>query len=142
MQDFQWIAPTKAFQAIEDIPVLQGQAVDHAAHHRRFIARHRLALCLTGSCDSCRHIADAGERRVVRVDKGNQGRGGLGQRNHVREFNRFASLIPDAPAFLEDPQAVDILEQANRFFNADLVGKVFRQDIRAQAGLGKFRAEQ
>ena len=102
----------------------EGQALEDAADDGPGLDRLGLPGAGAELADPLRHVARGREAAVVRVDERAQGRGLRGERDELVEPVVAALLRPGPAALVQEPEAGDVAEQADRAGDAALVGQV------------------
>ena len=82
---------------------------------------YRLLRLAAEILDLLHHITALGETDVVRTDEAAERWSLQGELYNLTVVGNFPALQPLAPAFLQDPQAYEILEEASRARKADFV---------------------
>ena len=101
-----------------------------------------LARFLTEGTYALRHIAGGSEARIVRVNYSLERRGLLSQLIQLVIVKIFALLGPNTSAFLDEPQAADVLEHTNAAEDAAFIREAMGKRGFGRDGLGRFDAHE
>src|SRR6266540_2089757 len=111
-------------EQLDRLPVLEREALEHAADDLARLLRRLLARARAGLADPPRHVPGRQEDGVIRVhERAPRGRR-LGERDQLRVLEGLAVVRPRPPALVQEPEADHVLEQAERAAGAALVRQV------------------
>ena len=140
--DDRYFSAQHVLQSVEGLAVGEGETIEAGADE--FAAGRGGALrgLAAESFDFFRHVAGREERLVVGIDQRLERLAALG---HLGELG-VAVIVPLAlklsAAFLHQPQAHDVLEEADRAADAALVGVVVTERFGVDDWLRDFDAHQ
>ncbi len=103
---------------------------------------HRLAGPGAVGAEAFGHVAGGGEDRVVGVDDAAQARDVAGRFDQVLDVEVGPVPAPGAHGLLEEPQAGDVAQEADRAVGAALVGEARLQRLDAEDGGVALGADQ
>ena len=136
------LAPRQLRRLTHRATVGQGQGVVDAAHVLPDAAGPGLIGCPGGVVDAGGHVPGGVEGGVVDIDHGAQrlggGRGGV----ELGQGDLHALALPGAHGLIEDPQAHDVLQVADRVVHAELVGEVGGLRGQGEHRLVQLQADQ
>ena len=130
------------FEFPQGVAVEQREAFVDAAHARADVGRHGLAGLAAKVGDLFRHVVRTQEPRVIGVDERDKGCGGDGELFEFGELHFLAGLGPVTARFLNEPEADDVLEQADGVAVADFIGETQRARKFGDDRIGRFDAHQ
>lgn len=130
------------FETFEGSAISEGEAVEAAADEFAVRTRWRLIRLFAEVGDFLRHLAGGAEGFVIGVDQGGAGFGAgghLGEGDVVVFFSVEREL---ASAFLDEPEAHDVFEEADGATDAAFVGVVIAERFGVDDGVGEFDAHE
>lgn len=128
--------------ALQYEPIAQSQAIDDTAQNLARGFGHGLARLATVKLDLARHVRRVDEHGVIGIDKRAQGWALRHQRPLVLKRDVLALAAPRAPAFLDQPEAGNVFQQAHGTIDAAFVGDIPLQRLLIDDRLRKLGAQK